>query len=210
MITIYLHGLGQTPADWKAVRMSADQAETSLCPDLTVLADHPVTWEKLLRSFERFCETVPAPFRLCGLSLGAVLALNYAILHPERTGALCLAAPQYRMPRMLLRVQSAVFRLMPGRAFSNMGFAKGDVLSLTESMARLDFEQDVIGICCPTLILCGEKDRANRKAAMKLAACIPNAEILLAAGAGHELNRDAPAFLAGALREQERLLLERG
>ena len=35
---------------------------------------------------------------LCGLSLGGVLALNYAIEHPEKIKGMVLIATQYKMP----------------------------------------------------------------------------------------------------------------
>ena len=47
-------------------------------------------------------------------------------------------------------------------------------------------------VLCPSLIVCGEKDNANKKAAIHLSQNIPNAEIKLMKDAGHELNIDAP------------------
>lgn len=59
----------------------------------------------------------------------AVLALNYAIDHPDKVKALVLIAAQYKMPRKLLKVQNMLFHLMPNSAFDKMGFKKADVRS---------------------------------------------------------------------------------
>ncbi len=66
-------------------------------------------------------------------------------------------------------------------------------------MAKLDFRQELKQIACPVLIVCGEKDRANQKAARELAEQIPSAARQTVSGAGHEVNKDAPAALAALL-----------
>ena len=61
---------------------------------------------------------------LCGLSLGGVLSLNYAIEYPHKINSLVLIAPQYKMPVNLLKVQNLLFRFMPKAAFQSTGFEK--------------------------------------------------------------------------------------
>lgn len=204
MTDVFLHGLGQTPADWKKTLTVLGDGEEAICPDLAGQIAGQATYENLFQGLEKSLRTLTPPFRLCGLSLGAVLALDYASRYPERVSALCLIAPQFRMPRRLLRIQSGVFRLMPERSFGGMGFSKKGMLSLTASMAQLELEEAVDRIRCCTAVVCGEKDRANRRAAEELTQRIPGSRLFLAAGAGHEVNQEAPAFLAGVLREQER------
>ena len=75
---------------------------------------------------------------LCGLSLGGILSLHYAAEHPEKVKSLVLIGTQYVMPKKLLKIQSAVFRLMPAKAFASMGFSKKDFLQLSGTMADLD------------------------------------------------------------------------
>ena len=141
------------------------------------------------------------PAVLCGLSLGAVLALDYAIRRPEKIAGLVLIAPQYKMPRTLLRLQNFLFRLMPEGAFAGAGMGKGDTIRLTTSMMELDFRRELGQVVCPVLVLTGEKDAANRKAARELAGLLPGAKVREIPGAGHEVNRDAPGELAAAIRE---------
>lgn len=199
---LFAHGLGQSPAAWSETlwRMPGLYAADAHCPDLVrLLSGKPADYNALYRAFSEYCAALPQPLHLCGLSLGGVLALQYAAEHPTRAASLVLIGAQYRMPGKLLAVQSAVFRLMPERAFRQMGFAKQDVLRLTGSMRELDFSDALSAIPCPALILCGGKDRANRAAAQELTARLPDARLQTIAGAGHEVNVDTPAQLALAL-----------
>ena len=53
-------------------------------------------------AFCDYCGDFSQSLNLCGLSLGAVLALNYAIDFPQRVNSLILIAPQYDMPKFLI------------------------------------------------------------------------------------------------------------
>ena len=164
-----LHGLGQSPADWAAVEAGLP-GQKILCPDLAAWwADRPVTYESLLEGLEAQCAGREEAMVLCGCSLGAILALDYAWRHPRQVSALVLIAPRVRMPRGLLRLQNGVFRLLPARAFAGQGMGKDQVLSLTRSMLALDLTPALDAVCQPTLVLCGEKDRVNQSAAREIA-----------------------------------------
>ena len=118
MSVVYLHGLGQTPASWEAVLRVLGQESGGLCPDLFgLIRGKEVCYENLYQAFSRYCGALPAPLTLCGLSLGGVLALQYGIEHSDRVGALVLIGTQFVMPKGLLRLQNAMFRLMPGSMF---------------------------------------------------------------------------------------------
>lgn len=88
---------------------------------------------------------------------------------------------------------------MTEKTFKGSGIMKHDMISLTDSMATLDFRQDLSNILCPVLIICGKKDIANKKAARALAKNISNARLCLIDNAGHEVNRTAPEKLAKEL-----------
>ena len=198
MKLVLLHGLGQTPAAWDAAAAALPGGVDCLCPDLTVCQP---SYAALYQAVDGFCRDVREPLHLCGLSLGGVLALHYAIGHPEAVCSLTLIGAQYKMPRALLRFQNAVFRLAPAAAFQNTGFSREGMIRLTRSMLALNFEGDLSRVACPALILCGERDRANRTAARQLAERIPRARLTLLPGAGHEVNLDAPEALARELGE---------
>lgn len=197
---LFLPGLGQTARSWAGVLEGLD-LPGAVCPELTgCLTPGQADYPSLYRAFEADCLT-RGRVHLCGLSLGAALALEYASEHPEAVASLALIAPQYKSPKALLRVQDMIFALMPEKAFWETGLGKADVRRLALSMGALDLTDRLGAVRCPTLVLCGEKDRANQKAARSLARLLPSAELRLVAGAGHEVNREAPAALAEILRE---------
>ena len=202
MTQVYIHGLGQTPASWGPLLERLDAPPERVCPDLTELVSAgAAVYPALFRAFARYCDGLEGPLALCGLSLGGVLALHYAAQRPERMGALVLMAPQYRMPKLLLQFQNGLFRLMPPAMFREAGFTKSQFLQLCGSMADLDLSGALSRIVCPTLILCGGRDRANRRASAELAGLLPGAELRIVEGAGHELNREVPDQLAPLLRD---------
>ena len=68
-------------------------------------------------------------------------------------------------------------------------------------MKNLDFSDKVKNVKCPTLILCGEKDRANLKSAVFLSQNIRNAELKIIENTGHVVNEENPKALADILTE---------
>lgn len=200
MQLILLHGLGQAPSAWEKTVGAMSMRERVVCPDLSdMLRGGEVSYPRLYRAFSEYCGAFSEPPALCGLSLGGILALHYAIGHPSGVRSLALIGARLRMPRALLAVQAAAFRLMPRSMFAQTGFDKEAFLALTSSMANLDFRGDAEKASCPALILCGERDRANRRAAVELAERLPNAKLRIVERAGHEVNIDAPEKLAGIL-----------
>lgn len=198
---IFVHGLGQTPECWKTVVSALELPQSGICPDLPALVrNRTVCYADLYSSFCELCDGFSMPLHLCGLSLGGVLALQYAAEHSERVASLVLLGTQYQMPKRLLSVQNMVFRVMPKKIFGEMGFAKEDVMRLCKTMASIDLSSTLPRITCPVLVLCGEKDRANKKAASELAARLPNAELKIIPNAGHEVNTEAPAALVELLK----------
>lgn len=201
MKRVFVHGLGQTSAAWEKTLLSLGNGEGTVCPDLAeLLRGRDVNYANLCKGFSDFCGRSGAPLDLCGLSLGGVLALDYAAGHPENVCSLVLIAAQYKMPKGLLKFQNVLFRFMPESSFRQAGFEKKDFLRLCGSMTELDLSGSLSRITCPVLILYGEKDAANRKASMELAGALKNAELQVIKGVGHEVNTDAPEALAEALR----------
>ena len=63
-------------------------------------------------------------------------------------------------------------------------------------MMSLDFSD--CKVSCPTLIICGEKDRHNKKASLELSEKL-NSKVIFVKNSGHEVNIDAPERLAKIL-----------
>lgn len=195
MKTIFLHGLGQTAQDWEEVIRQTALSEVD-CPELFSLSEGEITYFGIRNGLEKRYADITEPFCICGLSLGALLALDYAIRHNEQVAALVLIGVQYKIPSLLIDFQNLIFRCMPNKTFDDMGMSKNDVIRLAHSMRSLDFRSGLKDIKCPVTILCGEKDRANLKASRQLAELLSQSKLRIVPGAAHELNKCAPEAIA--------------
>lgn len=158
-------------------------------------------YDTLYREFSSWCLTLEGPLDLCGLSLGGVLALDFACHFPQKVHSLVLIGTPYQIPKLAFGLQNMVFHLLPEKAFQGMGSSKENIIALTGSMKRLDIPAMAEKVQCRTLILCGEKDSANRKSGALLNNAILHSRFALVAGAAHEVNTDNPSGLADILMQ---------
>ena len=202
MKTVFWHGLGQTAQDWNEVinRVSLPDVD---CPELYSVSKGNITYSDILAGLEERYMNVTEPFCICGLSLGAILALDYAIRHGDRISSLILIGVQYKVPTRMIDFQNLIFRCMPKKAFEDMGIPKDDTIRLAHSMRSLDFSSRLNEVMCPVTLLCGEKDSANLKAAKQLNELLPQAELHIIPGAGHEVNKCAPEAIADVLNRMQ-------
>ena len=202
MKTVFWHGLGQTAQDWNEVinRVSLPDVD---CPELYSVSKGNITYSDILAGLEERYMNVTEPFCICGLSLGAILALDYAIRHGDRISSLILIGVQYKVPTRMIDFQNLIFRCMPKKAFEDMGISKDDTIRLAHSMRSLDFSSRLNEVMCPVTLLCGEKDSANLKAAKQLNELLPQAELHIIPGAGHEVNKCAPEAIADVLNRMQ-------
>ncbi len=200
MKIVFLHGLGQTAQNWNSVLEQVPCTDTD-CPELFTLEGQEVTYSNVLAQLERRYEDTAEPFVLCGLSLGAILALDYAIRHGDQVSSLILIGVQYKVPTLLIDLQNLIFRCMPHKAFEPMGISKSDMIQLSHSMRSLDFRLKLNKVKCPVTIVCGEKDHANKKAAKQLNNLLPQSQLQIIPGAGHEVNKCAPEAISEILNK---------
>lgn len=199
MKTVLLHGLGQTAKDWEGVKQRLSSSNID-CPELFTIVND-MSYSRLLDNLERQYADTNEPLCICGLSLGAILALDFAIRHEDKVSALILIAAQYKVPRLLIDFQNLLFHCMPNKFFADMEISKNNMIRLSRSMRSLDFTHQLDKITCPVTIVCGEKDRANLKASRKLKELLPQAKLHIILGAGHEINKTAPKDIAAILNE---------
>ena len=195
---LFLHGLGQGPDSWRAVAERLTGVD-AVIPDLGAMLAGRADYLALRGALFAVYDAEKAPLHLCGLSLGGVLALAYAAHRPERVASLVLIGTPYTMPKRLLKLQDLLFAITPRTAFESLGLTKRQMRGLSWSMATLEIPAPLPRVRCRTLVLCGEKDRANRKAARQLQEGLSNAAMQTIDGAGHEANREAPEALSAAL-----------
>ena len=202
MAKILIHGSGHKAASWNETISHMENSDDILCPNLvSILEVKEASYVNLYSSFIDYCGKIDGPVHLCGISLGGILALNYALDFPEKTKTLILIGTPYKVPKAAFAFQNMIFRFLQKSVFENMAFDKKDTFALGNSMKSLDFSSRVQNIKCPTLIICGKKDNANMKSAYYLAQNIKNAELKIIENVGHVVNEEAPEALAKILDE---------
>jgi 3-oxoadipate enol-lactonase len=197
---VLLHGMGTGPEAWQP------QVD-ALGPDCTVLAP-PLRLDRgftIEREAERLLrELPPERLDLCGLSLGALVALRMALDEPERVRRLVLCAGFASLPlrfRLLQGVVGTVVALLPPGARRELGgLGRSTIRAVFRAGRCFDVSGGLVRLAMPALVLVGERDRANIGLSTALAAALPHGRLETVASAGHVANVDAPEAFTAALR----------
>ena len=199
---IFVHGSGHQATSWnKTISYMTDNKDI-VCPNLSsILEGKEASYENLYSSFVKYCNEFDGQIHLCGLSLGGILALNFALDFPQKVKTLVLIGTPYKVPKVAFSFQNIIFRFLPKSIFETMAFDKKNTFALGDTMKNLDFSDRVKNIKCPTLILCGKKDSANMKSADYLSQNIRSAELKIIENTGHVVNEENPETLADILNE---------
>ena len=202
MKKILIHGSGHKADSWNKVISNMNNDKDILCPDLsTILNGKEASYNNLYSSFAEYCNKLDGKIELCGLSLGGILALNYAIEYPNKVEKLVLIGTPHKVPKVMFSIQNVIFKFLPKKIFATMAFNKKDTFILGNTMKKLDFSNRVKNVKCPTLIICGEKDSSNIKSAHYLAENIKNAKLEIMKNTGHIINEENPKELSELLTE---------
>lgn len=200
MKKVLVHGSGHKATSWDETISYLDANEDVACPNLSsLLKRKEATYTNLYSAFIDYCNAIEGKIDLCGISLGGILALNYALDFPEKVSSLVLIGTPYKMPKVVFSIQNIIFKVLPKSVFKKMAFDKKDTFILSNSIKNLDFSNEVQKVKCPTLIICGKKDRANLKSAQYLVENISNADLKIIENAGHIVNEENPKTLAEIL-----------
>ena len=201
MKNILIHGLGQNSESWDNTSVYLKENNIDIiCPDLFEITENTSKDYKMLyNTFSDFCNNQKEKLNLCGLSLGGVLALDYAKEYPEKVNSIILIGTPYKIPKALFKLQGLIFHIMPKRVFEKMCCSKREFLTLVNSMSNLDIAKDLETIKCNSLIICGDKDNANMENAKLLNKSIKNSKFKVTSNSSHEVNIDNPKELANII-----------
>ncbi|MDP3889960.1 alpha/beta fold hydrolase [Nocardioides sp.] len=195
-LLLLLHGLGQTPQTWQDQVTSLPTGWSAAAPwlrglkptdDVAFTVADASGWlgTDLIRN------GVPSA-HLCGHGLGAMVALQFAVDQPEQVRRLVLVAGQVQPPRAVQWLQKRMLRRVSATRLAQQGLNRERMLQAMQAMADTDVSHRLAEVAAPTLVVCGERDRANLPASRLLAAQIPSAELVLVPGAGHQPHVEAP------------------
>lgn len=98
MTNILIHGLGQTEKSWNMTRQYLKEFDVET-PNLFQKKLHEMSYANLYHAFANDCNNKPGKLNLCGLSLGGVLALEYAKEYPDKVNFLILIGVPYQIQR---------------------------------------------------------------------------------------------------------------
>lgn len=200
MPLVLIHGLGTGPEVWRP-QVDALGAEMEvITPRLELDAGFTVE-----REAERLWRELPdGPCDLCGLSLGALVALCMGATGPDRVRRLVVCAGFARLPRryrLLQAVIGTLVSIMPTRARGELAGVDGAALrAVFREGRRFDIAASLHRLAMTTLVLVGERDRPNISLARALAQALPNARLETVPAAGHVANVDAPEAFTAAVR----------
>ena len=198
MRNILIHGLGQNNQSWhKTVIYLKKNGIEAICPSLYEITDNTLlNYKSLYGAFSDFCNNQEEKLNLCGLSLGGILALDFAKEYPEKENSIILIGTPYKISKVLFKVQNLIFKMMPKRTFEKTGYSKREFITLVHSMSNLNIAKDLNKIKCKSLILCGDKDNVNMKSAKLLNNIIKTSEFKIISNSSHEVNVDNPKELS--------------
>ncbi len=195
MKKVLIHGSGHKATSWnKTLEYINDDV---LCPELSSILDgKEASYDNLYASFVKYYNDIEGKIDLCGLSLGGILALNYTLDYPDKVNSLILIGTPYKVSKVMFGIQNVIFKFLPKSLFEDMAFNKKDTFILGSSMKNLDFSDRVSKIECPTLIICGEKDKTNIKSAYYLSKNNKGSQLEIIKNTGHIINEESPKELA--------------
>lgn len=197
----FLHGLGGSPLTWEEQVAKLPSGLPAHAPWLRGLRPGASDDFSLAAAagdvlMTRQLEGVTAG-ALVGHALGAMVALQCALDDPGSVSHLVLVAGQSRPPKSALRLQRWALALTPARRLAARGVSKDKLTEALRDGTHFDGSGDLRDIACPTLVVCGDRDRANLPGSRYLAAAIPGARLEVVAGVGHDVMREAtPQFNA--------------
>ncbi|WP_433040099.1 alpha/beta fold hydrolase [Dactylosporangium sp. CS-033363] len=175
-------------------------------------APGPFTLAAATRNVTDAIDAAGGPVLLCGISLGATVAVLACLARPGRVHRLVLSGGVAHPPPALA-VQRAISSVLPMGVLARIAGAqqgpdgaadlravgKGTYLAGLRELAHLDLRPRLGEIEVPALVVCGERDKVNLPLSRELAAGIPGAELRIIPGAGHLWNLEQPDVFTALL-----------
>ena len=223
---LLIHGLGATHADWNGQIEFFSRSFRVIAPDLRGHGDSddaaPYSLERFATDLLRLVEQLNfGSYAIVGHSMGGAVAMQMAILRPDRIAKLVLTNtlpsfvpttwPQKRMHwyRLLMirifglqKLSEAVAKNMfPGadqkalreqNAANNGKISKQVYLASLKSLTGWSVQDKLLWLRMPTLILAAQNDYFDPTQAQVFADSLPDGRCLVFEGAHHGLPMERP------------------
>jgi 3-oxoadipate enol-lactonase len=214
---LLLHGLGMSHWMWQPQMVPLGEHYTTFAPDLPGVSGSCANPSfTLARAADAVIDLIRQQgyerAHMCGLSLGAMVAVEIALRAPDLTASLILSGCQVHPQPLVMAVQRRALTrtserellkppallvkrfpdLAPAATENLRALGKQRLLEAVDSISQVDFRHLLPTITVPTLVLCGSRDWPNRRAARALARGIPQAELRIVRGVGHVWNLERP------------------
>ena len=139
MKKILIHGSGHKAISWQETISYMKDQKDILCPDLcSILNGQDATYENLYTSFVEYCSRIDGQIHLVGLSLGGIIAMNYALDFPEKVKTLVIIGTPHKIPKVAFEIQNVIFQFFPKSVFKEIAFDKKDTFALGNSIKKLE------------------------------------------------------------------------
>lgn len=141
---LFLPGLGAGEDPWDAQLAALPAGYTGLAPDLPGLDRAATPGEFTIAGAARALRVLlderdVERAHLCGLSLGAMTATQFALDFPERIASLVLSGSQVRPHPALMGIQRTIVRMLPESVASGMHLTKAQWLGALRVVAEANF-----------------------------------------------------------------------
>ena len=179
-------------AAWRA------QGRTALVPDLAPAPGLVVLESPGLEVLAAVSASGADRAVLCGSGYGAMVALHVAANFPERVAALVLTTASRVLDRQRRGIADAVYGLLPVTRVQQLHGPQGRVLELLDQVRTVDWTPFAARVGTPALVVLGERDPINRGPSRRLAAVLPESELVVVPGAKEGWATRDPSALAEA------------
>lgn len=120
---LFLHGLGQNKKSFDKTIENINFKDIENI-DLIPNNSKDLTFFDIADMLENKIKGIKKPIIICGISLGAILAMELYFRNPEKIAGLILIAPQYKIPKIIMNFQNLIFKIMPENFFKKQKYQK--------------------------------------------------------------------------------------
>ncbi|WP_375425920.1 alpha/beta fold hydrolase [uncultured Friedmanniella sp.] len=121
---------------------------------------------------------------LCGIGLGAMVALQVAATHPRRVSSLLLCTAVQPASATVRSVHQGMTGVLPARVLQLLPGGRPQAVAALDQVRRPDYLPLTPLVTPPAHVLYGEHDRLNDRASRRLAHALPNATAVAVPGCG--------------------------